>query len=74
MATYTKMHPRPNVPRPIENPDEEPPEFDDMPMRISQDEDLTDRQLLLLPPATHGYSLREKKWGKKSSTRRYVSK
>jgi hypothetical protein len=41
---------------------EKQPEFEDMSMIIEQDAELTDKQLLLLPPTTSGYSLREKKW------------
>ncbi|KAI0126176.1 hypothetical protein BJ170DRAFT_462939 [Xylariales sp. AK1849] len=58
MATYSKMHGM----RAFQPSSEEPIEFDDMPQSISQDDDVTDTQMLLLPATTHGYSLREKKW------------
>ncbi|KAI1876813.1 uncharacterized protein JN550_000885 [Neoarthrinium moseri] len=57
MATYAKIHGSQHRPK-IGGPDQ----FDSMPDMISQDDNLTDDQSLLLPPTMHGYSLREKKW------------
>lgn len=59
MATYLKMHSGARMHPKIGGLSE----FDTMPDSIGQDEDLNDTQLLLLPSNTHGYSLREKKWG-----------
>jgi hypothetical protein len=65
MATYVKMHPgSAMIPRIGELSD-----FDGMPERIGQDEDLTEDQLLILPSTTHGFSLREKKWGESKDPR-----
>jgi hypothetical protein len=41
---------------------EEAEPSDEMPSSISNDQELTTNQLLLLPSSTYGYSLREKKW------------
>lgn len=60
MATYSSMHSYSSSIAP--SVIEKQPEFEDMSMIIEQDAELTDKQLLLLPPTTSGYSLREKKW------------
>jgi hypothetical protein len=58
VATFVKMHGQ----RPYVSKADKISAFDDWPVRIERDGELTDNQLLLLPPTTHGYSLREKKW------------
>jgi hypothetical protein len=58
MATFIKMHSR----RMYTSKADKISAFDNWPVLIEQDGELTDNELLLLPPTTHGYSLREKKW------------
>ncbi|KAF9875578.1 hypothetical protein CkaCkLH20_06959 [Colletotrichum karsti] len=66
MSTYSKLHPRPrpNAFMPGIRPPvpSEISDFDDNPRVIRQDEDLDERQVMILPAHTYGYSLREKKW------------
>jgi SpoVK/Ycf46/Vps4 family AAA+-type ATPase len=61
MMTYCKMFPDYNRIL-LQREDGEVDAFDEMPHFISNNEELTTNQLLLLPKTTYGYSLREKKW------------